>query len=264
MIDLPDVELSDPRFETANLRYASCQSSALMGRGELCLFAPPLTEAVDDVPIVVLLHGITGSHWAWPFQGGAHHTAMRMMRSREVKPMVIVMPSDSRFRLDATDVSTVGHEEWVGVEAVDVARKLLPQASRSSPVFVAGVSMGGFAALRLAAKHPSAYVGAAAHSPVTRLSQLGELTSYGSKPKLSPADEKGSVVQWMERRTGDLPPIAFDCGLQDPLIDGCRELHRDLDRLGVEHTYQELDGDHSWSYWAERVSHTLRFFDSLL
>ncbi len=265
MKSLPDVEVSDPRFESTNLRYASCDSSALNARGELCLFVPPMAETEHDVPVVVLLHGINGSHWAWPFQGGAHHTAIRMMTAREIRPMVMVMPSDGSGRADSAYVPHMGadHEQWVGVEAVDAVRGLVRQVTESSPVFLAGLSMGGFGALRLAAKYPLAYAGAAAHSPITRLSQLREFTPYASTSPPSIEGDDGSIYYWIERHARDLPPITFDCGRQDPLVGACRELHSYLDVLGVAHTYEEPDGDHSWNYWAQRLRHALQFFDNL-
>ncbi|MGH8925282.1 MAG: alpha/beta hydrolase [Acidimicrobiia bacterium] len=265
MKSLAHVEISDPHYESTNLRYASCDSSALNARGQICLFVPPMAETERDVPVVVLLHGVNGSHWSWPHQGGAHHTAMRMMRARDIRPMVMVMPSDGSARADSAYVphGVANYEQWVGVEAVDVVMGLVHQVTQSSPVFLAGLSMGGFGALRLAAKYPFAYAGAAAHSPITRLSQLGEFTSYASTSPTSIEDDDGSIHYWMERHARYVPPITFDCGRQDSLVGACRELHRDLQVLGVAHSYEEPDGDHSWNYWAQRLRNALRFFDNL-
>src|SRR5438128_2173899 len=88
------IEVADPRFVRDGLVPVTFKSPALHARADMTLFVPPGVENTRDVPLVILLHGVYGSHWAWALKGGAHRTAARLIESREIPPMVLAMPSD--------------------------------------------------------------------------------------------------------------------------------------------------------------------------
>ena len=88
------LEVSDERFEFDGLRFVTVKSPSLGQRADLTLFVPPQAQGRGQVPVVILLHGIYGSHWAWALKGGAHRTAARMITAGELPPMVLAMPSD--------------------------------------------------------------------------------------------------------------------------------------------------------------------------
>ena len=76
-------------------------------------------------------------------------------------------------------------------------------------------------------------------------------------------DDK-SVLSWMHKNKSKLPPVRFDCGRTDPLIEYNRELHQGLKDQGIHHTYDEFPGGHEWAYWAAHIRETLLFFDACL
>ncbi len=51
--------------------------------------------------------------------------------------------------------------------------------------------------------------------------------------------------------------ITFDFGVDDELIGYNREFHDHLDTIGLEHTYLEYPGAHTWDYWDEHVPEAL-------
>ena len=59
------VEVSDPQFESENLRLITVNSPALGRRGDITLFLPPDIAALGCIPLLLLLHGVDCSHWAW-------------------------------------------------------------------------------------------------------------------------------------------------------------------------------------------------------
>jgi putative tributyrin esterase len=67
----------------------------------------------------------------------------------------------------------------------------------------------------------------------------------------------------MRRNRIALPPIRFDCGTEDSLLDGNRALHAALLRARIAHDYEEHRGGHDWAYWQEHVRSTLRFVSRL-
>ena len=56
-------------------------------------FAPVAVGLALSLPLVLLLHGVYGSHWAWAFKGGAHRTAQRLIDAGAIPPLVLAMPS---------------------------------------------------------------------------------------------------------------------------------------------------------------------------
>ena len=73
------LERSDPAVAAAGLEFVTVKSRALGRRADVTLFVPPAARGLDDLPIVVLLHGVFGSHWAWALKGRAHLTAARLV-----------------------------------------------------------------------------------------------------------------------------------------------------------------------------------------
>src|SRR5438045_628198 len=88
------IEISDPRFEHDGLREITFKSPSLRGRADVTLWLPPNAEATADLPLVLLLHGVYGSHWAWTRSGGAHRMAGALIEQNEIPPMALAMPSD--------------------------------------------------------------------------------------------------------------------------------------------------------------------------
>jgi len=64
---------------------------------------------------------------------------------------------------------------------------------------------------------------------------------------------------WIKYNASRLPPLRFDCGVDDPLIEVNRSLHRELEAAGIPHEYKEFPGGHSWDYWILHLRDTLRF-----
>ncbi|WP_332369533.1 hypothetical protein [Spirosoma telluris] len=64
------IELSDPAYEQDGLRYITVKTPNLKGRGDITVWLPsPELIGPEPLPLVILLHGVYGSHWAWPLKG---------------------------------------------------------------------------------------------------------------------------------------------------------------------------------------------------
>jgi putative tributyrin esterase len=261
------VEISDPRFESGGLRHITVKSRALQGRADLTLFVPPGAEETPNLPLAILLHGVYGSHWAWTLSGGAHRALAQLVDSGEIRPLALAMPSDGLWGDGSGYVKhAVGpdFESWI-VEDVPAAAALGAPGSITpdSPIFVAGLSMGGFGALRIGAKHPDRFRAMAGHSSITHFDQLAQfveepLSGFG----VAEADK--SVLDTMLANRDKLSPFRFDCGTEDPLIEPNRALHRLLKERGIRHVYEEYPGGHEWQYWETHIADSLRFFAAAL
>lgn len=259
------LETSDPALTPDGLHFLTVKSAALGQRADVLLFVPRQAQGLQDLPLVMLLHGVYGSHWGWAFKGGAHVTAQRLVDEGALPPVVLAMPSDGLWGDGSGYVAHGGQdfERWIVDEVPAAAAQACAACSASSPLLVAGLSMGGFAALRLAGKYPQRVAAAAGHSSVTEAAQLDALLAE-TRAGWSTAPADTSVIDALRGAAGPLPALRFDCGLGDPFLAANRRLHAELQAAGIGHEYAEHDGGHEWAYWARHLEDTLRFFATTL
>lgn len=255
------IECSEPAIAADGLAFVTVKSRALRRRADVTLYVPPAAQDVADLPIVVLLHGVYGSHWAWALKGRAHLTAARLIARGALPPVALLMPSDGLWGDGSGYVAHADHdaEAWIVDEMPALARELVAGCGARSPLLVAGLSMGGFGALRLAGKYPQRIAAAAALSAVTDASQFDALIEE-SRAGWSAAPADRNVLAALAGADAPRPSLRIDCGLDDPYLEANRELHRALRHAGIAHHYAESAGGHDWDYWSATLEHTLRFF----
>ncbi len=142
--------------------------SAALGRSETAqVYVPTGDEPEGGWPVLYLLHGLRGMAADWNSLGGIGRTLDQMIADKRIKPLLVVMPegADSWY-VDSADVGGPGNY------ATAIARDLPAAIEAAFPVGVgrmqraiAGVSMGGYGALRLALAAPDRYAAVAALSP---------------------------------------------------------------------------------------------------
>ncbi|WP_426662449.1 alpha/beta hydrolase [Rhodanobacter aciditrophus] len=259
------IEASDPAIAADGLTFVTVKSRALRRRADVTFYVPREAQGMADLPIVVLLHGVYGSHWAWALKGRAHLTAARLIAQGALPPVALVMPSDGLWGDGSGYVVHADHdvERWIVGEMPALAQDIVAGCSARSPLLVAGLSMGGFGALRLAGKYPDRIAAAAALSAVTDASQFDALIEE-SRAGWSTAPADRSVLAALAGGSGPRPALRIDCGLDDPYLEANRELHQKLQRAGIAHHYAEGPGGHDWGYWSATLEHTLRFFGRVL
>lgn len=258
------VEISDPRFETDGLRQVTVKSEALGGRGDVTVFVPPEVAGRTSVPLVILLHGVYASHWAWTGRAGAHRIAGRMIATGEIPPLVLAMPGDG-LSGDGTGYvwqSRADYERWIVEDVPRAAALAAPVVDAGSPVCLGGLSMGGFGAMRLGARHGHRYRAVSGLSSVTALAQLRDFMAEDLAE--AGVDVAGETVLDVWRKAEHRPALRFDCGTEDVLLPGNRALHDGLLAAGIPHTYVEHPGGHTWEYWERHLPETLRFFGDCL
>lgn len=254
------VEVSDPRFESDGLRCVTVKSPALAQRADVTVHVPAAADGAG-VPLVILLHGVYGSHWAWALKGGAHRTNLCLQRDEGLPAFVLAMPSDGLWGDGSGYLPqrTQDFERWIVSEVPAAVAHAAPAVTAASPVFIAGLSMGGFGALRLAGKYPEKFRAASAHSALTTFSRMKDFVEE-SLGTFTALDEDRSVLDTLLRNRARLPALRFDCGTNDPLLADNRTLHVALAEAGIAHTYEEFSGGHEWPYWETHFADTLRFF----
>lgn len=261
------VERSDPSLTPPGFTFVTVKSPALNRRADLLIFVPEGCELPEDAPLVILLHGVYGSHWAWAFRGGVHGVLNSLVASNRSAPFVLAMPSDGLWRDGSGYVphQDADYEQWIAREVPEAVRMTVPRVSERSPTFISGLSMGGYGAFFVGARNPDVFLGVSALSSITCWEDFRLFYEGGDLSQLTEsALVRTDIIDLLRSCKGKLPYMRFDCGTSDTLIDANRSLHAALTEASIPHTYEEFPGSHSWEYWTSHIGDSFCFFTQML
>ena len=134
--------------------------------------------------------------------------------------------------------------------------------------YVAGLSMGGFGAFKLALHQPDRFAAAASLSGVLDLAahdlsfQDSPHAPGGFSRRVFGGDVAGTqndLIHTLERSDpAALPALYAYAGSEDtPIWQGNLKFRETADRLGVNLTTDFGPGTHEWSYWDEKIQDVL-------
>lgn len=218
----------------------------------------------DKCQTLYLLHGLSDDHSTW-----LRRTSIE--RYAAAKNLAVVMPAGDRsFYQDLAR----GPRYWkfVSEELIAISRQFFPLSAAPADTFAAGLSMGGYGALRLGFAQPDQFAAVASLSGaldiVRYVQESGNANSmfhpgecagiFGAKPSLENSDSdlfqlsKKIAVTRRHR-----PMVYVACGAEDSLLEDNRRFHRHLERLQFKHTYIEEAGAHDWDYWDMQIQRVL-------
>lgn len=271
--------MSSRLFKTLLLSFAICVSAAAHGRVETIRFQSKLvnttlpynvilptdyeTSKTTRYPVLYLLHGLTGHYSDWIARTNVADYAAGYR-------MIVVMPegNDSWY----TDSAVGKYESYILTELIpDVQQRYRTIEARYGRS-IAGLSMGGYGAIKFGLKSPFTFVFAASMSGaflVPRLAEKETPESWRESLKLfgaagSETRRANDLFEIVEKlpaaRISSLPYFYFDCGTEDMLLlfRSNRELAALMFEQKIPHEFRELPGDHSWAYWDRQVQDILK------
>lgn len=118
-------------------------------------------------PVLYLLHGLGGNAYDWQRAGGIDATLDRMIAAGEIRPLLVVMPdANDSWYVDSAEVGGPGdYATLISNDLPAAVEKAFPVGRDLAHRAIAGLSMGGAGALRLALTLPERYGAVAALSP---------------------------------------------------------------------------------------------------
>lgn len=220
--------------------------------------APGAARRQGPCQTLYLLHGLLGSEYDWV-------TGTPIRRWAEERDLAVVMPAgENGHYVDRPDAH-VNFGEFVGSELVALTRSIFPLSPRREDTFLAGLSMGGYGALRNGLKYSETFGAVAAFSVPNPLETVKRFRADSAKltesrrffeSSFGPAEQvPGSdkdllwLAEGLCREKRELPRLYLACGTGDPLLPGNRRLAAALRELGYPISYEELDGGHDWDFW---------------
>jgi putative tributyrin esterase len=217
------------------------------------------TSKSTRYPVLYLLHGLTGHYNDWVQRTNVADYAAGYR-------MIVVMPE--------------GNDSWY-IEKYEsyILNELIPDVQQRYRTIearygrsIAGLSMGGYGAIKFGLKSPSTFVFAASMSGafgVTRFTEKEVAESWKESLKLFGAvgsetrlanDLFEILGKLTPARINSLPYLYFDCGTEDSsvIFPYNRELAGLMFEKKIPHEFREMPGDHSWAYWDRQVREVLK------
>ncbi len=222
------------------------------------------TKSEKNFKTVYLFHGLSDDHSIW-------HRRTSIERYAAAHGVAVVMPCAGRSWY--TDTA-------YGAKYLTFVTKELPcvcqnffrgMSDRREDNFVAGLSMGGYGAVKAALTAPETFCGCAALSGAFDIAELsrdliaGEWKTVFGLDLNSPDDLKGSkhdvyaLVRKNKQEGKPFPKLYVWCGKQDFLFEHTKRFIDVLNEQDIPHCYEETDGDHSWICWDMKIQNALDF-----
>lgn len=217
--------------------------------------------AAARLPVLYLLHGLSDDSSIWLRRTSIERYVQRYR-------LAVVMPETGRgFYTDMRQ----GPRYWtfISEEVSRLAETVLPVVADRSSRFVAGLSMGGYGALKLALRQPEKYAAAASMSGAVDIRYAGKLDDpgfiaearriFGSAEEIqSGGDELFTLASQAD--VPGLPDLYLCCGTDDFLYADNLRFCDHLKDLGIPHQFHVKKGAvHSWDYWDEAIQDILRW-----
>jgi S-formylglutathione hydrolase FrmB len=207
-------------------------------------------------PVLYLLHGLEGHFDDWS-------TRTDLAERVRSLPLIVVMPegADSWYT-NAADASG-RFEDYIATDLVhDVEAKFRAIRARYGRV-IAGLSMGGYGAVKIALKHPGLFQAAVslsgafdatdppfAESFPAHTEAMGRI--FGSPASDTRRDNDVFALAGKVTVAG-APAIYVACGESDRFLASNRRLVEILQKRGFTYEYHETAGAHGWDYWNRQI-----------
>ena len=202
-----------------------------------------------NTKVLFLLHGLSDDHTAW-----VRYTALeQMVRNYN---LAVFMPDGSRmFYCNVGDGTRC--LDYVSQELPDVITKMFNVSASRENTFIAGQSMGGYGAMKVALNFPERFSAAVSLSGSLRNQWMRQDFGPLHRFDFGPEDEYNGSINDIFAAAKNLandatkprPRLYMTCGTEDFLYADNIAFRDYLRTLGLKIDYRESPGAHTWEFW---------------
>ncbi|WP_439425497.1 alpha/beta hydrolase [Oenococcus alcoholitolerans] len=214
----------------------------------------------DSTKILILLHGMGDDENSWE-----RNTLLD--KYLENKSLVVVMP-----RVDLSyyqNFAKSAYFDFVAFEILEQMKDVFHLNTARKNTFVAGVSMGGYGALKIVLTFPDKFSACFALSPNTDLLESWQEDSSREawfsalfKDKKTFKNSDNNLFNLIKKPgTGlDKPFIDIECGRKDHFVHRCRSFYEQARKAGFNIVFNTYPNEkHEWSFWDRSIAGIIDF-----
>lgn len=248
-------------------RSQEIQSTNLNDTFRYSIYFPPgYKQSEAGFPVIYLLHGFGGNENSWLDRCQIQSLADSLIKLGKIAESIIVMPDgQTSYYIDNYDGSYKYESFFVDEFIPHIDSRYQTDPVKSKRV-IAGLSMGGFGSIVLAAKNPHLFemsigLGAAVRTPqIFNTLPQKRYEKYFGKVYGPGLDTNRINAHWLanspyfiiDSTSAESMKSVYwyiDCGMQDFLFTANKAFHEHLMKFNIEHEYHMRPGKHNWEYW---------------
>lgn len=251
------VIVDHPRsFAGVRMQDVTFHSAALGRDMTYRVYLPAKMAPGCKLPVVYLLHGGGGGYKDWSnYSDVGQYTA---------RGYVLVMPEgDSSYFMNEAEAAAERYEDFLTKDLIADVERRFPAASDRAHRAMVGVSMGGFAAVKLALTRPDLFAFAGCVSPAIDVpSRRFSWRRWGQSSRFrrifgpDGSQSRRSADPFVLVNTADpakTPYFYITAGEQEPMLEPIRRFAGLLKKHGFAYEFHTMPGGHNWIEWDAQI-----------
>lgn len=223
--------------------------------------------ATEDVPVLYLLHGMGGNHSVW-------HRRTSIERYVKDLEIAVIMPSTDLAWYTDTQYD-MKYWTFISEELPQLCHELFPQLTiKREKTFAAGLSMGGFGALKLGLLCPEKFAGIVAMSGMLTLVEAKEQlfqvrdASYWrgifGPEETWRTSENDFTYQITHYQKEQKSKFFICCGTEDELLLSSQIVVDLMQKNDFDVTFKTGPGAHEWQFWDTWIQTVLSWMQEIM
>jgi putative tributyrin esterase len=250
------------------LQDVSFYSQALKRQMPYRVFLPAKVAAGQKMPVVFLLHGGNGGYRDW----SNYSDVSQYAATSKSGGLILVMPEGAfSYYQNAALKPEDKYEDYLTNDLIPDVESRFPVATGKENRAMIGISMGGFAAIKLALARRNLFSFVGALSPsidilhrrfnIKRTGEWWRVRNIFGPMGSASRQSMDPIVLVQSADPALTPYIYLGAGEQEPLLDPNRRFASRLKERHFTYEFHTKPGGHDWNEWDAQIPGC---FDSLL
>jgi putative tributyrin esterase len=257
----PEAQPDHPKLVSGvAMKDVGFYSQALKRQMPYRVFLPAKIAAGERLPVVYLLHGGNGGFRDWSNYSDVSQYAAK----DRLGGLILVMPEGAfSYYQNAVLKPEDRYEDYLTNDLISDVESRFPAATGREKRAMIGISMGGFAALKLALSRPQLFIFMGAFSPSIdilhrrfNIKRTGEWwrirTIFG--PMGSDTRQSRDPFALVQSADPAVTPYIYQtAGEQEPLLEPNRRFAARLRARKFSSEFHTKPGGHDWGEWDQQI-----------
>ncbi len=242
----------------------SCHfSSTILDIGTtILILLPEDIKENEKLKVLYLLSGYSGDHTDW--------TRLTAIERYIQKYRIAVVMPDGNNSYYTDMVYGLKYFSFIAKELPDFVVRMFPISTKKEDHYIAGLSMGGYGALKVAFSFPNQYQKVASLSGALDIEHIRSLSqergrksqfiaTFGENSTQNTNNDLKYLFSQMSKKEQEEMSLFIGCGKDDFLYQDNLNFISFLKQQKAKFTFAESSGSHDWSFWDDYIQKVLKW-----